>query len=72
MDSSPAMLNAAEVAAMLRISIRSFDYLVHEGRAPPFIRVGRHRLWRKSDVKRWIEDAFVKASSRNATSRRAR
>jgi excisionase family DNA binding protein len=48
------LLTSAEVAERLRIPVRTLDTWAYTGRGPDFIRVGRHRRYRDSDVDTWI------------------
>lgn len=50
----PPMLTAQQVANHLQLSERKFEQMVHDGDAPPFVRLGRLRRWRPSDVEAWI------------------
>lgn len=57
------LLTAAEVATALRISLRSFEQLIHTGNAPPFFRIGRGRRWREADVRNWVAERIASAAS---------
>jgi excisionase family DNA binding protein len=53
------LLTKAELAEVLKVSVRTIDRYVAEGSGPPFIRVGRGRgqiRFRWSSVKRWVDD----------------
>ncbi|MBM3116414.1 helix-turn-helix transcriptional regulator [Jeongeupia naejangsanensis] len=55
---SPILLNAQSVAAMLGISLRQLEKLIVAGNAPTFIRIGRSRKWRADDVEQWVNGQF--------------
>lgn len=46
----PGLLLAEELAAALRTNPRRLTQWEREGRIPPAIRIGRRRLWRRSDL----------------------
>jgi len=50
----PPLLTAQQVAAHLQVSERKFEQMVHDGHAPPFIRLGRLRRWRSGDIAEWL------------------
>lgn len=53
-----ALIGAKEVAHQLGISLRKFEGMVADGVAPKFIRLGRLRRWRVSDIEKWVEERF--------------
>lgn len=53
-DSDNELLTATDVAAFLRVSLRTFNRLHLAGEGPPHLRIGRQRRWRRSDVEAWI------------------
>lgn len=54
------LIDANEVAQKLGVSLRKFEYLISEGNAPAFTRIGRTRKWRPEDVGEWIEKLYQK------------
>lgn len=50
------LLSAGEVASVLKISRSGLERLLAVNAGPAFIRIGKLRRWRKSDLKRWIDD----------------
>ena len=58
-DAENDLLTATEVAAYLRVSVRTFNRLHLAGRGPNHLLVGRQRRWRRSDVATWIENELT-------------
>lgn len=56
-----ALIDAKEVALKLGVSLRKLEYLISEGTAPAFLRIGRARKWRPKDVDDWIEKLYQKS-----------
>lgn len=52
-----------EVAEILRLTPASLRGLMHEGRAPASAKVGRRRVFRRSEVNAWLDAQFAKASA---------
>ncbi|GAA1551545.1 helix-turn-helix domain-containing protein [Brevibacterium picturae] len=52
-----------EVAEMLRLTPASLRGLMHTGRAPASAKVGRRRVFRRSEVNAWVDAQFKKASA---------
>lgn len=52
-----------EVAEMLRLTPASLRGLMHTGRAPASAKVGRRRVFRRSEVYAWLDAQFDKASA---------
>jgi predicted DNA-binding transcriptional regulator AlpA len=58
------LLTAAETAELLRMTFDGFRYrLYNGGDLPPSIKVGRHRLWRRSEINDWIDRQYLKQIS---------
>jgi predicted DNA-binding transcriptional regulator AlpA len=51
---APAMLDVKACAAMLGISVRSWQRLVERGEAPKPVKIGKSSRWRRSDVEAYI------------------
>lgn len=51
----PLLLNAREVAALLRTSTKTIYNLSEQGRLPGVFRFGRKLLFRRDVLVRWIE-----------------
>ena len=49
-------LSEAEAARLLRISPRTLRWWRSKGMAPPWARVGKQVLYRRSAVLKWLED----------------
>lgn len=56
------LIEAREVALRLGVSLRKLEYLISEGNAPEFIRIGRTRKWRRKDVDDWLDKLFQQSS----------
>jgi excisionase family DNA binding protein len=48
--------DSEEVAAYLRVSVRTLDDWAYRGVGPEFSRVGRHRRYRWPSVDRWLDE----------------
>jgi prophage regulatory protein len=48
-------IGTEEFAALARRPKRTVDTWVYKGIAPPFYKVGKRRLWKRSEVLSWIE-----------------
>jgi excisionase family DNA binding protein len=53
-------MTTAEVAELVHAPVETVRYWCHIGKAPKSIKLGRRRLFRRSDVVTWIEDQFGK------------
>ncbi len=51
---SPAMLDVRACAALLGISVRSWQRLVERGEAPKPVKIGKSSRWRRSDVEAFV------------------
>jgi excisionase family DNA binding protein len=54
-SSMDQLLTADDVAKLLKVSRRKFEYMVKGGEAPPFIRLGKLRRWEPTAVKTWLQ-----------------
>ena len=54
-DTTPVLLTADEVAAMLGVSERTLWRLLSAGKVPQPVRFGRNTRWREMQVREWIE-----------------
>ncbi len=52
------LLSAQEVAALLKVSLRKFEQMVKDGKAPPHIRLGRLRRWPVEEVNEWMDECL--------------
>ena len=50
------LLDAGEVARILKISKRTLESMIARGEGPLMIMVGRQRRWMPDDLTMWIED----------------
>jgi excisionase family DNA binding protein len=48
------LLSSAEVADLMQIPVRTLDQWAYLHRGPAFIRVGRYRRYRLTDVETWL------------------
>lgn len=55
------LLYLEEVAEILRRSPGALRYMVHAGTAPPSAKIAGRRMWRESEVHKWLEDQFAAA-----------
>lgn len=51
---SPVMLDVKGCAAMLGISVRSWQRLVEHGEAPKPVKIGKSSRWRRADVEAFV------------------
>jgi len=56
------LIDAKDVAQKLGVSLRKLEYLISDGNAPAFTRIGRTRKWRLKDVDEWIEKLYQESS----------
>lgn len=63
--SSPLLLNAAEVAELLRTSTKAVYSMAERGLLPGRIRIGRRLLFHREDLVRWIESSRVPSPKEN-------
>ncbi len=66
----PLLITAAELASMMRISLRSLWRMRSAGQLPQPIRFGGTVRWRLSDVKSWIAEGCPQPESRENERRR--
>ena len=50
----PDLMTTAEVAEYLRAPVATVHYWVHRGEAPPSVRIGKRRLYRREAVEAWL------------------
>ena len=48
------LMTIKDVAELLRVSDRTVENMISEGRAPPFFRMARLRRWDPEVVREWI------------------
>jgi excisionase family DNA binding protein len=53
------LVTTAEFADMVRAPLESVRYWVHIGKAPRSVKIGRRRLFRRSDVLAWIDKQYA-------------
>lgn len=56
------LLTSTEVADALRVPVRTLDQWAYLRRGPAFIRVGRYRRYRLSDVETWLNSQTTSRS----------
>ena len=49
------LLDSQQLAGELRIPRRTLDQWAYRKTGPAFIRVGRHRRYRRADVEAWLD-----------------
>ena len=54
-SADPNLLDVTEVAAVLQCSTRSVWRFCDAGTAPPPLRIGNLRRWRREEILAWIE-----------------
>ncbi len=62
--SQPLLVSIAEVAQMLRASIRTIERMLATGEIPEPVRLRGSRRWRREDIVAWVDAG---CPSRNAT-----
>ncbi len=50
-----APLTIQEVAALVRVSVRTLESLLAKNQMPTPVRVGRQRRWSQEAIRRWLE-----------------
>lgn len=53
------LIYADELAEILRRSPAAVRYMVHAGTAPPSAKIGGRRVWRLSEVHKWLDQQFA-------------
>lgn len=56
------LLTVKETAELLRKSEAQMRWMIHIGTAPKSALIGGRRMFRQSDVEKYVEDAFAEAS----------
>jgi excisionase family DNA binding protein len=54
-DPHPELLTIREAAALLRAPVATLRYWRHLGTGPRSFRLGRHVLYRRDDLRAWID-----------------
>lgn len=54
-DTTPPLLTADDVAALLNVSERTLWRLLSAGKVPKPVRIGRSTRWRAEDVREWVQ-----------------
>ena len=57
-----SLLTVRETAEMLRKSEAQLRWMIHQGTAPKSALIGGRRMFRQSDVEKYIEDAFAEVA----------
>jgi len=52
----PELMTRPEVAEFLRTPVATLGQWAFRRVGPPYMRVGRKALYRRSDVEKWLED----------------
>lgn len=53
-----SLLDANEVAQILKVSKRTFEALISQGKGPKGILIGRQRRWRAQDIEIWLNSTI--------------
>lgn len=61
------LLSTDQVMALLNIGRRELESLIEADEAPPFLRIGRFRRWRRADVEAWVEARLAKSKQGRKT-----
>lgn len=56
-----SLLTVKETAEMLRKSEAQMRWMIHTGTAPKSALIGGRRMFRQSDIEKYIEEAFENA-----------
>jgi excisionase family DNA binding protein len=56
MRDTRALASSTEVAEYLGIPPRTLDQWAHRGVGPRYMKVGRYRRYRWSDVEKWLDE----------------
>lgn len=54
-DAIEPLMSANEFAQILGVSKRTFECFIARENAPLPIRIGRHRRWRRAEVRAWLD-----------------
>lgn len=49
------LLSIAELADLLGVPIATVRWWLHKGTGPVYYKLGRHPMFRLSDIERWLE-----------------
>ena len=60
------LLFAPEVSKFLRVPEPTLRYWAHRGEGPKSFRMGRRRVWKRSDVAAWLEAQYQAAQKEPA------
>jgi excisionase family DNA binding protein len=60
----PVLIDADQLAELMRVSLRHFYRLVHEGEFPEGILIGHSRRWSASQYAAWVEERRNKQAKR--------
>lgn len=52
------LLTKRDIAEAFDVSVNTVNHWVAVGYGPPSAKIGRRRVWRRSDVDRWLEAQF--------------
>lgn len=63
MTETDRLLNKEEAAAMLHVPPQTLYTWRKRGKGPQAARYGKRLVWRESDVRRYIDEAFAKAGA---------
>jgi excisionase family DNA binding protein len=59
-QSSP-LLTSADLSAELGVPIKTLDQWAWKGGGPAFLKIGRHRRYRREDVDAWLDGRRVES-----------
>jgi excisionase family DNA binding protein len=57
------LLTTEEAATFLHVPLATLRFWVTEGTAPPSAKIGRRRMFRQSDLEKFVNDKFESKAS---------
>lgn len=58
-----ALLDSNELARELNVSIRTLDQWAYLGKGPAYLKLGKHRRYRREDIDAWLDERTVSTSA---------
>lgn len=53
---APEFLSPEQFADLIGVPLRTVYHWMAEGSAPPSVKLGRHRRFRRGDIEAWIDE----------------
>ncbi len=57
------LLTKDEAAAFMRVPVNTLSYWIAAGTAPPSAKIGRRRMFRRTDCENFVNEKFAKAAA---------